>query len=259
MKKTMNKPLLAILIAGILTTSIYSQNSFAENSGCRGDCVAPTLGQLDDGARLVEKGLTINAQSFDVMQYSQVIPTQMFKVGQPIKVKMLVYENNGVESLRHVSLAISDYKDERNQNEKAAISFIQEFDGTQKTSILDFDKLFDNVKVSATTIDSFTTSIVITFSIQKPIETSSLIIDTWDDAKSSRKNIFLDAIKVEKKGTEKIEEKMPAKTTSEKTEQKPAKKVKEEKTSAKTKEKSKEKSSKTQVGKGKKNQRTNVK
>ncbi len=249
----MNRTVLAILIAGILTTSIYSQNSFAENSRCSVDCVAPTLGQLDDGTILVEKGLTINAKTFDVMQYSQVIPTQTFQIGQPIKVKMLVYENNGVKSLRHASLAISDYKDERNQHQKAAISFIQEFDGTQKTEVLDFDELFDNVKVSTTTIDQFTTSITISFSIKKPVETSSLIVDVWDDARSSRKNIFLDAIKIEEKGTEHIE-KIPAKVTSKKTEQKPIEKVKE-----KTPIKSKEKSSKPTVGKGKKNQRTNVK
>jgi len=253
----MNVSVLAIIIAGILTTSIYSQNSFAENSRCSIDCVAPTLGQLDDGTRLVEKGLTINDQSFDVTQYSQVIPTQTFKVGQPIKVKMLVYENNGVKSLRHVSLAISDYKDERNQYQKAAISYIQEFDGTQKTEILDFDNLFDNVKVNAVQIDQFITSVIISFNIQKPIDTSSLIVDMWDDARSSRKNIFLDALQIDKKGTEKIDEKAPLKITSEKTEQKSIKKVKE-KTPVKT-EKSKEKSFKTQVAKGKKNQRTNVK
>lgn len=250
----MNVSVLVILIAGILTVSIYSQNSFAENSRCSVDCVAPTLGLLDDGMRLVENGLTINDQSFDVAQYSQVIPTQTFKVGQSIKVKMLVYENSGVKSLRHVSLAISDYKDERNQYQKASISFIQEFDGTQKTEVLDFDRLFDNIKVSATPIDQFTTSIVVAFNIQKPIDTSSLVVDMWDDARSSRKNIFLDAIKIEEKGTE-LAEKTPAKTIDEKTEQKPIEKVKEEKTPAKTKEKS----SKTMVGKGKKNQRTNVK
>lgn len=254
----MNKSMLAILIAGILTASIYSQNSFAENSRCSVDCVAPTLGQLDDSTVLVEKGLTINDQSFDVMQYSQVIPTQTFKVGQPIKVKMLVYENNGVKSLRHVSLAISDYKDERNQYQKAAISFIQEFDGAQKTEVLDFDELFDNVKVNTTTIDQFTTSITISFNIKKPVDTSSLIVDVWDDARSSRKNIFLDAIKIEEKGTEKIDEKISVKTMSKKTEQKSIEKVKK-KTPVKTEEKSKEKSSKTTVGKGKKNQRTNVK
>lgn len=245
----MNKPVFAILLAGILVTSVLAQESFAENSKCDGDCVAPTFGTLDDGRVIVEKGLTINDQSFDVSGFSQTIPTQTFTVGQTNTVKLTVYENSGIKSLRYVSLTISDYKGERDQTEKARIALTQDFEGTQKLDILDFDKILSNVKYNATQVDSFTTAVYFTFDIAKPVDKSSLIIESWDDARNARKNILLDAIKAEEKSMEKVKEekRMEKKMTQKKTPVKVEEK-KEEKS-----EKSKEKSTKKpQIAKGKK-------
>lgn len=48
----------------------------------------------------MEKGLTINDQSFDVSGFSQTIPTQTLTVGQTNTVKLTAYENSGIRSLR---------------------------------------------------------------------------------------------------------------------------------------------------------------
>jgi hypothetical protein len=244
-------------MAVVLLTSIVSYNAFAENSNCRGDCVAPTIGALDNDQVMVTNGFAINGQSFNVTGYSQKIPTVKFLVNQPITVKMLVYENSGVQALRQVDLTISDYKDERNRNDKASISFNRDFTGLQKVDVLDPAKILNNVKVNAIPVDQFVTSIVFTFDFQKPVDTSSIIVDMADDSRSSRRNILLDSVMVENKNTEKIKD---VKTIENKvTEKKDIKTVEKKDTEPVKKEKSKEKSSKTQVGKGKKNQRTNVK
>lgn len=245
----MNKPVFAILLAGILVTSVLAQESFAENSKCDGDCVAPTFGTLDDGRVIVEKGLTVNDKSFDVSEFSQTIPTQTFIVGQTNTVKLTVYENSGVKSLRYVSLTISDYKGERDQTEKARIALTQDFEGTQKLDIVDFDKILSNVRYNTTQIDSFTTVVYFTFDITKPVDKSALIIESWDDARNARKNILLDAIKVEEKSMEKVkEEKMMEKKMAQKKTPVKVEEKKEEKS-----EKSKEKSTKKpQIAKGKK-------
>lgn len=245
---SMNKPVFAILLAGILVTSILAQESFAENSKCDGDCEAPTFGTLDDGKIIVEKGISINGKSFDITGFSQTIPTQTLIVGQTNTIKIIVYENSGVKSLRYVSLAVSDYKGERDQTEKARIALTQDFEGIQKLDVLDFDKLLSNVRYNATQVDSFTTVIYFTFDFAKPVDKSTLIIEAWDDSRSSRKNILLDAIKVEEKSMEKVkEEKMiEKKTTQKKT---PLKiEEKKDKKSEKSKEKSKKK---PQIAKGK--------
>ena len=251
----MNKPLFAILIGISLMTSVAPQNSFGENAGCRRDCEAPTFGQLNDGKKMIQNGLIINDKSFDVTEYDQAIPTMTFAAGQPLRVKMTVYENSGVSALQHVSFTISDYKDERHQNDKASISFDQDFTGEQKVNVVDFDKIFDSVKANATSIDAFTTLVVFTFKFQKSIDTSSIIIDTWDNAKNSRKNIFVDAIKVDDKSLEKaihnaIEKKIAEKKMTMK-DQKDGK-VEKEKLAESSKDKSKKSAKKPQIAKGKK-------
>lgn len=244
----MNKPVFAALIAAILVSSVASQ-AFAENAKCDGDCVAPTLGSFDDGRIAVEKGLSINDQSFDITGFTQTIPTQMLVVGQPVTVKMTVYENSGTSALRYVSFAVADYKGERDQTQKARIAFMQNFDGTQKMDVLDFDKTLSNVKYTTTPVDSFRTMIEFTFEFAKPVEKSSIIIEAWDDSRSSRKNILLDSIQVDEKSMEKVkEEKMMEKKMAQKKTPVKVEEKKEEKS-----EKSKEKSTKKpQIAKGKK-------
>ncbi|NDB89202.1 MAG: hypothetical protein EB164_09940, partial [Thaumarchaeota archaeon] len=214
----MNKPVFAILLAAILITPIIAHESFAENSNCRRDCEAPTFGALDDGRVIVVNGLTINGQAFNVTGFTQTIPSQTLVVGQQNTVKMIVYENDGTKSLRYTSFALADYKGERDQTQKARIAFVQDFDGTQKLDILDYDKVFSNVKYNATTIDSFTTVIEFTFDIAKPVSKSSIIIEAWDDERNARKAVLLDGIQVDDKSMEKVkEDKMMKKKAEKKT------------------------------------------
>lgn len=249
----MNKPLFAILIGMVLMTSVAAQSSFAENAGCRRDCEAPTFGKLDDGKKMVQNGLVINDKSYDVTEYDQAVPTMTVAAGQPLRVKMTVYENSGTSALQHVSFTISDYKDERHQNDKASISWDQDFTGEQKVSVVDFDKMFDGVKANATSVDAFTTSVVFTFKFQKSVDASSIVIDAWDNSKNSRKNVFVDAIKVEDRSLEKaiqnaIEKKMAEKKTAK---DQSGNKAEKEKSSEKSKDKSKKPTKKLQTAKGK--------
>jgi hypothetical protein len=211
--------------------------------------VAPTIGSFDDGQKIVDEGLSINDQSFDVTEFSQTIPTQMLVVGQPTTVKLTVYENNGVDALRYVSFAIADYKGERNQIQKARIAFMQNFDGVQKLDVLDFDGLLYDIKYTATKIDSFTTMIKFTFEFAKPVDKSAIIIEVWDDARNARKNILLEAIQVKDLGIKKDEKE---KMMEDKVEQEKAPVKVEEKKEEKS-EKPKEKwTKKPQMVKGKK-------
>lgn len=242
----MNKLVFAIFLAAILATSVLAHKSYAD-TGCRRDCEAPTFGTVDDKV-IVEKGFTINGQSFDVSGFSQTIPTQTIIVGQPVTVKLIVNENSGASSLSYAAFSINDYKDERNQAEKAKISFSQDFTGAQKLEVLDFDKVLTNVKYNATQVDSFNTLIYFTFEFAKPLDKSAIILDAWDDSRNSRKNVLFDAIQVVEKSMEKVkEEKMMEK----KVESKPPVKMQEEKKEEKSEKKSESKK-KPMIAKGKK-------
>ena len=246
----MNRQLFASFII-LFFIALASHNAFGD-VGCRQDCEAPTLGILDDGRLVVEKGLTINEKSFDVTNADQIISRMKFTVDQPISVKVLVYENNGVSSLQHVSFTIADHKNGQIQDDKASISFDQDFTGAQKTSVTDFDKILDHIKVNATSIDSFTTSVVFAFKFQKPIDASSIVIDMWDYGRNSRKSTFIDALEIDGKSLEKnIEKNTVEKKTIQKKDQN-SKDVVREKSSDNTKDKSKKITKKPQISKGKK-------
>ena len=188
--------LLQILIAaGILSLSLFTINGYAENAKCSRDCEAPTLGVLDDGQRVVDNGITINGRAFEVSNQIQTNPTMTITTGNTAKVKLMVYENNGVDSFRHASIAISDYQDDKNRNDKVAISFDQDFAGIQSFNVIDPEGFVKDVDVKATKLDQWTTEVVYSFKAVKPFDTSAIVVQMWDEDQSSRSNVFLNAIK----------------------------------------------------------------
>ncbi|MFI5416650.1 MAG: hypothetical protein ACHQW9_01195 [Nitrososphaerales archaeon] len=195
----MTKVLLQVLIAvSVLSSvSLLTVNSFAENAKCGRDCEAPTLGALDDGQRLVENGLTINSRSINVEEHIQSIPTTALNTGDTVKVRLVVYENSGVSGLRHTSLAISDYKDDKHSSDKVDISFDQNFLGAQTVTVTDPDGFLKGATAKATELNEFSTLVEFSFTIMKPFETSALIVESWDANLSSRSNVFLNAVKAE--------------------------------------------------------------
>lgn len=197
---------LLLVASMMLSLSLFSY-SFAD-TGCRRDCEPPTLGVLYTGQRVVESGLSINEKSFNVAERTQTIPTINVKTGQPVNVKLVVYENSGSTYLRDVSLSIGNYEDDRNKNMLATLSFKQPFTGvlhrplvsgsdvSQVTSVEDPNGLLQDVTISASEIDSYRTAIDMSFKVLRPLETSDIIIQTMDAKRETGHNIFYDAIKV---------------------------------------------------------------
>ncbi len=191
----MTKVLLQLLIvAGILSTSLFTIDTFAENANCSIDCEAPTMGDIDNGQRVVENGFAIDDNVFNVEHQIQTISTTQVETGKTTTVQMTVYENNGVASLRHVSLAISDYQDDINQNDLASISFNQDFTGEQTVDVMDPNGILKDAQVKAEALDMFRTQIEFSFMVVKPFDTSDLVVDMWDEDRSTRTNVFLEAI-----------------------------------------------------------------
>lgn len=194
--KTMSKLLQILIAAGILSISLFAANAYAsENANCARDCEAPTIGVTDSGQRVVDNGLSINGRTFEVKNEIQTNPTMTLTTGNTAKVKLMVYENDGTTELRHASIAISDYKDDKNQNDKVVISYNQDFTGAQSFDVTDNNGLVKDVNVKATVLDQWRTEIVYSFKPVKPFDTSALVVKLWDEERSSRSNVFLNAVK----------------------------------------------------------------
>lgn len=192
----MTKTLQLLIAAGILSLSMFSLNTYAENSSCTTDCEAPTIGVLrDDGQRIVENGLVINGRAFDVDYFIQEIPTMTFNTGSQSKVKLVVHENNGVDSLSHASITITDFRVDGTRDDLATISFDQDFTGEQTVEVNDADGYLKSVTVQAENKDLFTTEIEFSFKVVKPFDTTDLLVQLWDDDRSLRTNVFTDAVR----------------------------------------------------------------
>ena len=192
----MTKLLQVLIAAGILSISLFTANVYAsENANCSRDCEAPTLGVTDSGQRVIDYGLAINGRTFEVDHQIQTNPTMTFTTGNTAKVKLMIYENDGVDEFRHASIAITDYTDDKNQNDKVLISFDQTFDGVQSFEVTDANGYVKDVNVKATQLDQWRTEVVYAFKPVKPFETSALVVEMWDEERSSRSNVFLNAVK----------------------------------------------------------------
>lgn len=192
----MTKLLQVLIAAGILSISMFAANVYAsENADCSRDCEAPTLGVTDSGQRVIDNGLAINGRTFEVTNQIQTNPTMTFTTGNTAKVKLMIYENDGVSEFRHASIAISDYQDDKNQNDIILISFDQTFDGEQSFEVMDVDGLVKDVNVKATHLDQWRTEVIFSFKPVKPFETSALVVELWDEERSARSNVFLNAVK----------------------------------------------------------------
>ena len=189
----MTKLVLSAVFA-LLSVSLISI-SFAD-TGCARDCEPPTLGVLYTGQRVVENGLEINDRSFSVDEYYQTIPTTTVKTGNPVKIKLLVHENSGAEYIRHVGLAISDYKDERNKSELASISFAQPLLREQQITVNNPSNIIKDAKVDVTQVNRYVLALEYSFKPVKPIDTSAIVVDLWDAKRGSKTNVFFNAIKV---------------------------------------------------------------
>jgi hypothetical protein len=203
---SMTKVLLQlVIVAGILSlVPIFATNVFAEI--CDINCEAPTIGVINNGQRVVENGLVINGRAFDAGELIQTIPTMPITTGSPTKVKLVVYEDGGVGSIEHVSIAISDYQDDKNRNDLASIAFMQDFTGEQTVEVADPNGLLKGATAKATQNDEFRTTIEFSFKAMKPFDTSALIVNMWDQERSQRSNVFLNAIKAT---GEEIDESVP--------------------------------------------------
>jgi len=212
---------LIIAVAVLSSVSLLAVNAFAD-TGCRRDCEAPTLGVTYEGQRLVEKGFTINGNSFDVDELTQTLPTTTVKTGQPVKIHLVVYENSGGQYLRDATLSIGNYTDDTHVNILSTIAFNQNFnvplradllqdsDVSQTSAVTDPSGLLKDVTVKMAEVDSYRTAIDISFKVTKPIDTSDIIVQTIDAKRNSKTNVFNDAILVTDKQTSEVKAKTPA-------------------------------------------------
>ncbi|WP_232212349.1 hypothetical protein [Candidatus Nitrosopumilus sediminis] len=171
--------------------------------GCRSDCTPPTLGVTSNGIRLVTDGFSYNGNTVDVQLYYTPYPLIPVEVGQKNTAVLKVYENGGIENIRHVELGFGIGKDKVISQSKAVINYDIFFDGTASVDVFDPEDALDEVDVSSRPVPCTDQSleekcleVTINHMFRTPLEFNMVGTNTWDAKRNSWQNYYNHGIEI---------------------------------------------------------------
>ena len=206
--------------------NVFADHGSGGGGSCSGDCAPPTMGQDNSGREYVEGGFTINGMTYDVLSFSQDIPTQVITTDEPVTITLKIYENSGPNYLSHVGLMLG--MEERFidgikvDSHPVQINWDQTYDGDTSIGVDDANDLVSEVDVGHNLIeDEFgnkntVNEISFTFTPTKPFDVDTVVVAMWDYERNSWTNYFYDSmiIEIANPSTNNEEEEPPAQIPS---------------------------------------------
>ncbi len=171
-------------------------------SGCNGDCTEPTLGVLNDGRRIVDNGFSYNGKSVDVEYYFTPYPLVTVQVGKQNVAEFKIYENQGVDNIRHFELAFGLANGESIGMSKAVINWDKTFDGIETVTTDDPENVLDKVKVTTSegycsdTMQTKCLIVKVVHTFRAPLDFNILGTNVWDTKRNAWNNYFNHGIEV---------------------------------------------------------------
>jgi len=172
--------------------------------GCDGDCDEPTLGVNNKGKRLVDNGFTYNGYPIDVERYFTPYPLITVDVGKQNKAVFKIYDNLGLDNIRHFDLAFGLVTGQILGTSNVIISWDKSFAGTETISIVDPHNVLDNVRVitsegscrdSSTTNDCLIVTVYHTF--RESLDFDMVGTNVWDYKRNAWQNFYNHGIHIE--------------------------------------------------------------
>ncbi len=110
-----------------------------------------------------------------------------------------VYENQGISNLEHVTMYFfigedADLSENHNDISKSDTYIL--FDTSQSVHVIDPHGYFENASFDVSEITPWKLKIIYDITFAKPMETTSLLIRTWDLDKNTADKVINNAIKV---------------------------------------------------------------
>ncbi len=174
----------------------------SNGSGCNGDCTEPTLGVLSDGRRIVDNGFSYNGKSVDVEYYFTPYPLVTVQVGKQNVAEFKIYDNLGVDNIRHFELAFGLANGESIGMSKAVINWDKTYDGIETVTIDDPENVLEKIKVTTSAgycSDEMQTKcliVKIVHTFRAPLDFDILGTNVWDAKRNAWNNYFNHGIEV---------------------------------------------------------------
>jgi len=187
---------------------LFFTSEVKKSGGCN-DCVPPSISKR--GLAEIHDGFTINDQIFSIEKRTNTLETYEANVGDAVKFNLRAYENSGAVNVMFSGMYMDLHGKTVSRNDSPA--FIEYFLKDQTYEVLDKNKIFSAVGVTHEVtkpypnINQEMMDITFTVIFAKPMETSHIIVELWDQKRNSERIYLFDALKISEIPV--IEEPMP--------------------------------------------------
>lgn len=184
--------------AGLVVDSVAGLNG----GGCSRDCTPPTLGVTQQGTRLVTDGFSYNDNPIDAQLYYTHYPLIKVKVGEKNTAVLKIFEDGGIDNIRHVEVGFGLGKGEVISKSKAVINYDISFDGSTSIDVFDPEDALDDVSVETRAVSctdqSKTQCLEVTFyhMFRAPLDFNMVGTNTWDSKRNGWQNYFNHGIEI---------------------------------------------------------------
>ena len=178
-----------------LDLSSSSTSTEISGSGCA-DCTPPTLGVDFNSKRMVTNGFSYNANPVDVSLYYTPYPLITANIGHNNTAEFKIYENSGVDKIRHFDFAFGLAKGQILSDSKARIEWDKKWDGTEITTLIDPNNVLQNVTISTQTISCQDTSndqcllLIVFHTFRESLEFDIVATNVWDEHRNAWQNYY---------------------------------------------------------------------
>jgi hypothetical protein len=149
--------------------------------------------------------LVIDDKGFILSGYSTTLETQKLKTNVPHTIKFLFYESDRIQ---HFSL-YTNLRDSNTAIHQSDTQILYNYE--QEIQVVDPNGFFESVSFDLVEIDDLKKEITLEITFAKPMETSDIIIRSWDPFLNSFDTFILDAIEI----VPEVEEESPIPTYEE--------------------------------------------
>ena len=184
---------------GIVYILFFTSEVKKSGSGCP-DCVPPSISKR--GLAEIPDGFKINDEIISVKKYTNN-PSQPYEVnvGDPVTFNLRAYENSGPMNIIFSAVYMDMHGKSISRYDSSA--YVRYHMDKQSFEVVDKDKIFSAVGVSHDVTNPYPDipklemmDITFTIIFAKPMETSHIVMELWDNKRNPEWINILDAIKV---------------------------------------------------------------
>lgn len=177
--------------------------SIASSGGLCSSCTPPTLGVDRFGKRMVENGFSYNGNPVDVELFYTPYPLIKTHVGDMNNAEIKIYEESGIDNIKHISLAFGLGKNQALDDSRASIEIEREFGKNFTISVRDPKRTLDSIRVEThpeRCSESFAQQCLVVSIYHKfraPLDFNMVATEIWDFKENSWQNYFNHGIEID--------------------------------------------------------------